>query len=48
MGAIFLIFFGYKMMFFKTNEKNIYENWEKKEKARPKDDSTSALSSGEL
>ena len=27
MGAIFLIFFGYKMMFFKTNEKNINKNY---------------------
>ena len=27
MGAIFLIFFGCKMMFFKTNEKNINKNY---------------------
>ena len=27
MGAIFLIFFGYKMMFFKANEKNINKNY---------------------
>ncbi len=27
MGAIFLIFFGYKMMFFKTNKKNINKNY---------------------
>ena len=27
MGAIFLIFFGYKMIFFKTNEKNISKNY---------------------
>ncbi len=27
MGAIFLIFFGYKIMFFKTNEKNINKNY---------------------
>ena len=27
MGAIFLIFFGYKMMFFKTDEKNINKNY---------------------
>ncbi len=27
MGAIFLIYFSYKMMFFKTNEKNINKNY---------------------
>ena len=27
MGAIFLIFFGYKMMFYKANEKNINKNY---------------------
>ena len=27
MGALFLIFVGYKMMFFKTNEKNINKNF---------------------